>query len=504
MNRIKGVIFSYALMVFEVLSTLLLTPYILRSLGQAEYGVYSLTLSITAYLLLLDMGVGNAVVRFISKYRAHSDIENQNKFLGISLIYYLIIATLVGILGALMVRFAPLIFSKGLSTSESLLNQKLLIFTTANAAITLGTASFANVLIAYERFTFSRLCSIFQIIIRMVVIYAALRMGYRSEAIVIINLALTIILRSVFILYIFYELKLKPVIRGVRLSDVKEIFVYSSLIFVQMIATMLNASAAQIMLGCFITASSVYIAIYSIGLMLASYFQSIGSSITSVLMPGIVKLVESGATDCQLQKEMVRVGRIIFMVLGAILVIFCLNGSTFVSLWAGHDNTDAFPIAGVLMSMHLLIMTFSVGTQVLWAKNKHKEQTWLKMFGVVLNVTLTYFLIRWNPLVGATIGTCVSLALSDVLVMAWVFKKHIGLNLGEYCKQISKGTVPSLLVTAIIGLPMTCYLPQSWMMFVTSCASMLIVYIAMMFIVGLNDYEKGLLSTVFQKIRRVN
>ena len=82
MNRISGVISSYIFMVFEVLSTLLLTPFILRSLGQAEYGVYSLTLSVTAYLLLLDMGVGNAVVRFIAKYRAHGDTEGQCKFLG--------------------------------------------------------------------------------------------------------------------------------------------------------------------------------------------------------------------------------------------------------------------------------------------------------------------------------------------------------------------------------------------------------------------------------------
>lgn len=504
MNRISGVIFSYIFMVFEVLSTLLLTPFILRSLGQAEYGVYSLTLSVTVYLLLLDMGVGNAVVRFIAKYRAHGDTEGQCKFLGISIAYYLCIACLVVVLGSLIVWFAPFLFAKGLSSSETGLNQKLLIITIANTAVTLGTASFANVLIAHERFTFSRVCSIVQIIIRMAVIYTALRMGYRSVALVTINLALTIVLRTTFVLYTFYVLKLKPIIRGVCLKDIKEIFVYSSLIFVQMIATMLNASAAQIMLGCFVTASSVYIAIYSIGLMLANYFQSIGSSITSVLMPGIVKLVESGASADLLQKEMIRIGRIIFMVLGAVLVIFWLNGNTFVSLWAGNDNKIAFPIASALMSVHLLIMTFSVGTQVLWAKNKHKEQAWLKMFGVVLNVTLTYVIIQWNPLAGATIGTCVSLALSDVLVMAWVFKKHIGLNLGEYCKQISKGTVPCLLVAAIIGLPLTYYLPQSWMMFVTSCASMLIVYIAMMFIVGLNDYEKGLLSTVFQKNKRMN
>ena len=51
MNRKIGVILSYVLMVFEVLSTLLLTPFIIRTLGQAEYGVYKLAFAINAYLL---------------------------------------------------------------------------------------------------------------------------------------------------------------------------------------------------------------------------------------------------------------------------------------------------------------------------------------------------------------------------------------------------------------------------------------------------------------------
>ena len=51
MSRKAGVIMSYILMIFEVLSTLLITPYLIRDLGQAEYGVYKLVAAITAYLL---------------------------------------------------------------------------------------------------------------------------------------------------------------------------------------------------------------------------------------------------------------------------------------------------------------------------------------------------------------------------------------------------------------------------------------------------------------------
>ncbi|HIR11820.1 MAG TPA: oligosaccharide flippase family protein, partial [Candidatus Fimenecus excrementavium] len=92
MNRKVGVIYSNILMVVEIFSTMLFTPFLIRTLGQAEYGVYQLVTSLTSYLVLLDLGVGNSVIRYVAKYRADNDIQAQKKFLGVTTIYYLLIA----------------------------------------------------------------------------------------------------------------------------------------------------------------------------------------------------------------------------------------------------------------------------------------------------------------------------------------------------------------------------------------------------------------------------
>ena len=86
---------SYILMIFEVLSTLLLTPFIIRTLGQAEYGVYKLSAAINAYLLLLDLGVGNAVTRYVAKYRVEGNKEQGRKFFGVATLFYLGIAIII-------------------------------------------------------------------------------------------------------------------------------------------------------------------------------------------------------------------------------------------------------------------------------------------------------------------------------------------------------------------------------------------------------------------------
>ena len=73
MSRKIGLVFSYGVMITEIVSAMFVTPFIIRSLGQAEYGIYQLTSSITAYLIIFDLGVGNSVIRYMAKFRANND-----------------------------------------------------------------------------------------------------------------------------------------------------------------------------------------------------------------------------------------------------------------------------------------------------------------------------------------------------------------------------------------------------------------------------------------------
>ena len=140
MNRKTGVILSYVMMIFEVMSTLLLTPFIIGTLGQAEYGVYKLSASVVAYLLLLDLGVGNAITRYIAKFRVSGDKDQSRKFLGVATIYYSVVAIVALIAGIVLIAIFPKAFAKGLTADEIQLGQRVLFITMINAAVTLGTA----------------------------------------------------------------------------------------------------------------------------------------------------------------------------------------------------------------------------------------------------------------------------------------------------------------------------------------------------------------------------
>lgn len=503
MSRKLGVLLSYVLMIFEVLSTLLLTPFIIRTLGQAEYGVYKLVVSINAYLLLLDLGIGNAVIRYIAKYKADNNEKKEQQFLAVANIFYIIIAFIAIIAGVILVILFPLVFSKGLTNDEIKLGQTLLGITMINSAVTLGTTTYNNVLIAYEKFLVSRLASIIQIILRVVFTFIVLIVGWGSIGIVIINLLMTFICRTFFVIYVTKVIKLKPLFKGINFSFIKEIIVYSSLILLQMIATQLNSTVDQILIGALVTSSSIILAVYGVGSQIVQYYQTIGSAFTGVLMPGVVKMTESGATASDFEREMIRIGRIIFIILSIIFCAFAVNGQEFVILWAGNENSQAYIVTIILMFAYLFILTESIGTQILWAMNKHKEQSILKIIIVLLNIILTILLIMWNPLIGATIGTFISLFLGDIVVMNIIFKRKLRISLKNYYLGIFRGIIPCLIISTLIGFVLKQFLPTGWLWLCLKVFIMLIVYGVTMLLFGANLYEKELLYSILKKINLI-
>ena len=499
MSRKSGVILSYVLMIFEVLSTLLLTPFIIRTLGQAEYGVYKLCASINGYLLLLDLGVGNATIRYIAKYRANGDRLSERKYLGVSTIYYVFIAVLAIAVGVVLITIFPTAFAKGLTTEEIELAQNLLLITMINSAVTLGTAAFNNVIIAYERYDVSKGFSILQIMLRMVLTYLALKAGMGSLGIVYVNLLLTILCRIVFVLFVFLGLKLLPCFRKIEWSFVKDIIMYSSWILLQMIATQINASADQILLGSLVSSSATIIGIYGVGAQIIQYYQSIGSAFNGVLMPGVVRMVEQRTSPEKICDEMIRIGRIIFMVLGLIWICFLFYGKQFIILWAGAENESAYFVTMILMTCDVLYLAEAIGSQVLWAKNEHKEMSIIKILIVVLNVFLTIALIKLNPLIGATMGTFISIMLGDVFAMNFMFKKKIGISLRKYYIGLFKGIIPCLLICAVAGLLASFISINGWIGFILKIGIMCLSFAFSMYKIGMTDYEKRLVRSFVRK-----
>lgn len=506
MNRKVGVILSYVLMAVEIVSTLLFTPFLLRTLGRAEYGIYQLVMSVTAYLALLDLGVGSSVIRYMSKYRADKDMLSQRKFMGVTTIYYFFIGILVVIIGLVLSNFLPFFFKRGLTADEIVLAKKLFSVTMLTTAVSLMSSGFANAILSYERFTVSKGSMIILTVVKIFASVAVLKLGFSSYGVVLVNFFITLATRLIYVAFVLFKLKIVPIFKNIELSFVKDIVSYSMFILLQLVASNINALSDQVLLASFAKGASAIIAVYGVGAQLLQYFKTVGSHFTSVLMPGLVRLVESGAKSRDYEREMIRISRIIFMALALVWTVFAVFGKDFVLLWAGEEYTQAYFVAIVLMFPTLFSYAEGVGYQLLQAMKKHKIPSIVQVISAMLNIVLTIILIKWNPLKGAVIGSFIALFVCELLVMNIMYKTQIGIRLSAYFKGMFKGTLACLVISAVAGMIFAKINPLGfgWLRFIVNCAVMCGVYAVTMLLFGMNNYEKEMLFKPFKKILKLN
>ena len=69
MNQLKtGAILSYITIFLTVIIGVMLTPFIIQKLGDAEYGLYTLIGAFVGYISVLDFGLNNTVKSLDKKF----------------------------------------------------------------------------------------------------------------------------------------------------------------------------------------------------------------------------------------------------------------------------------------------------------------------------------------------------------------------------------------------------------------------------------------------------
>ena len=241
---------------------LLYTPYMLRMLGQSEYGLYSLAASLIAYLTVLDLGFGNAIVRYTAKFRAEGKTNEQEKMFGMFFLLYIGIGIIALIIGLVLFNNVETIFSAKMSFQEVGSMRIMLGLMTFNLAFTFPMSIWGSIMTAYERFVFQRIVSIIRSILNPIVMVALLVVGYKAIAMVIVTTLFNVVTLCVNWWYCKYRLSIKIRFTRFKWEFLKEVSIYSFWIFLNAIMDRIYWNTGQFILGVYHGTEAV--AIYSV------------------------------------------------------------------------------------------------------------------------------------------------------------------------------------------------------------------------------------------------
>lgn len=84
-----NVIWTWTGVVANLFIGFVLSPYIIRKLGEERYGIWALSFALIEYLGLFDLGFRSAVVNYASRFRAQRQPDRINEVINTALCYFL-------------------------------------------------------------------------------------------------------------------------------------------------------------------------------------------------------------------------------------------------------------------------------------------------------------------------------------------------------------------------------------------------------------------------------
>lgn len=498
-NQLKaGVILSYITQLIHILTGLIYTPVMLRLLGQSEYGLYQLVQSVVAYLSLLSLGFGASYMRFYSRYKAKDDSENIAKLNGMFMLIFLVIALICLLCGGVMTVRADLVFGSGLTATELDRARVLMALMVFNMALSFVNSVFTSNITAHERFLFQRFVELLKALFNPFLTLPLLIMGYGSVGMVVISTVLTVFVFVMNTSYCFRKLKIKFKFKNLDLGLLKEMWVFTFFIFINMIVDQLNWSIDKFLLGRMIGTTAV--AVYGVAGQLNALYLTLASSISAVFIQRVNMIVARNDDSKELTDIFTRVGRIQFIVLALIVSGYILFGREFIAVWAGDGYEASYQIGIFLMLPVTIPLIQNLGIEIQRAKNMHKARSVVYLFIAISNIFVSIPCIKAWGASGAAIGTAISLLVGNGLFMNIYYHKRIELDIVYFWKQIARFT-PAIAVSAALGVVVKYILPINSIIFLgISIILYCIIYALSMWFMGMNESERILISVPIKAI----
>ena len=498
-NQLKaGAFLSYILLGLNSVIGLLYTPFLLRMLGKSEYGLYSLAVSVIAYLTVLDLGFGNAIVRYTAKFRAEGKREEQYEMFGMFFILYLVISIVSFAIAMIMVFNVDAIFDAKMTAAEVGRMRIILMLMAFNLAFTFPMSIWGSIITAYEDFVFQKLINIARTILNPLVMIVLLLYGYKAIALVVVTTLFNVLTLIINYIYCKRKLQIQIYFRSFKWGFLKEVSIYSFWIFLNAIMDKIYWSSGQFIIGVYQGTSAV--AVYAIAIQLKDMFFMFSTAISSVFLPKVTSMVAKGVSEREMSDLFVRTGRIQYLIMAYILVAFILFGKPFIRLWAGESYIAAYTIALLFFVPVTIPLIQNIGISILMARNQMKFRCILYAVVSILSLFVSIPLAKVYGGLGCAISVALALILGQVIGMNIYYMKVIHLDIFRFWREIGKMSIAPLVIGVLAYLVLAQIKIESIIALLLAILLFSFIYLLIIWNTGMNSSERDLLKWPFRKL----
>lgn len=485
----KGILLSYTNVFIKNTATFLYTPFLIRSLGQEQYGLYQLASTMMTTLFVIHIGFSSAYIKFYEDEKTKNNPkEGIAKLNGFYLILFLILSIIAALMGGLLGINTREIFSSSMNLAQVNMIKSLIVLMILNVVLTFPSVVFDCFILANEKFIYLKGREIALTIMVPIITIPALILGFNAVVVVACQVFVTGFFLVLNIHFAIKNLEMKFMFSVNYLLKSKPIFLFSSFIFINQFVDLVNWNMPNFILG--ITSGVKEVSIFGVANQIKSVFLSLGVAISNIFVPRIYQLGKASPNMKSSNSLMIKVGKIQSFILFLIFGGFVVGGKDFIVLWVGNTYVKSYYVALIMVIPIIISILQTVGIEISRERGNYQRISLILVITSVINLAITVFLSKEYQSIGAVIGTFITVVFSYGIGISIFLKKELTLDMISFWKKIGVQlivTVSSVCLTLCIGIFFTI---DSYIRIIIIEFLFIFLYLFLSYIILLDKKEK--------------
>jgi O-antigen/teichoic acid export membrane protein len=423
---------------------LVMLPFNLHHLGMAAYGLWMVTSSVTAYLSMLDLGYGGALVRFVAKYRARRDVRAVNEVMSTLAVVYTAIGAVAYLV--VLVLAANLEWITRVSPEQAGTSRALLLIIGANISLRFVFAIYGGIIVGFQRYHLNNLTSIGISLTVAAANVIVLLLGGDVVALVAVTTAVRVLGLLV------YKFNAGRVFPGLSIKwalfsreRLREVTGFSLFMLGLDAAYKVNYSSDVMVIGALLGAPAV--ALWAPAQRLCEVTLRLSNQVSEALFPVVVDC-DAGQRDARLRQVFIEGTRLSLATVLPIAGGLVMMAHPLLTAWLGHSFSTTASVVQLLACVVIVRVGASTASVILKGAGMHRRLTVLATIMAVANLSLSVALARPMGLFGVALGTLVPVTLVAVFGYLPAACKRVQISFAE---MVGRAIWPAAWPAAVAG-----------------------------------------------------
>lgn len=409
---IRNITSNYLGFAVNTLVVLLLTPFLIRRLGDSVFGIWVLLNAFLSYFQMMEFGVMPSLIRFVSFHRAREEQRQIESVIGSAGL----------LLAGLGLAALPVVYLIGtwasrwfdLSAVDSEVFVQAVWVMGAAVVLTFFKRLFFAVIQGYQRFDLLNISAASGSIFGAAATVYFVAQGGGILALMIILAAQTvyeILFEAGVLLKVFH---LRPRFSDLSTRNFKKIFGYSYYAYLIDIAVTVAYKIDMVVIGLFLPAASI--TYYAIATRAARVLEKAVEPLEDTFFPLASELHTAGGGEA-LKKLLLRGTQAsVLLVTPGVLLIY-LHGADLIGWWVGAAYREpSLPVLHIFLAVIFLSVFEATAASIFLGSGKVRFVANVYLLSAAANLLLSLLLVKDYGIAGVAMGTLIPAFVSIVLV----------------------------------------------------------------------------------------